>query len=83
MAIGYDTNVVTGEVESLINKLIKDTRDQMSVIEDLIIVLSHLSDEEIVNYIADCNHNKVCSLLAGVLFFIKDINAEVNSDSDE
>ena len=82
MAIGYDTNVVTGEVESLINKLIKDTRDQMSVIEDLIIVLSHLSDEEIVNYIADCNHNQVCSLLAGVLFFIKDLNAEDNN-SDE
>ena len=82
MAIGYDTNVVTGEVESLINKLIKDTRDQMSVIEDLIIVLSHLSDEEIVNYIADCNLSQVCSLLAGILFFIKDLNAEDNN-SDE
>ena len=82
MAIGYDTNVVTGEVESLINKLIKDTRDQMSVIEDLIIVLSLLSDEEIVYYIADCNHNQVCSLLAGVLFFIKDLNAEDNNGDE-
>lgn len=39
MAIGYDTNVVTGDVESLINKLIKDTRDQMYIIEDLVIML--------------------------------------------
>lgn len=80
MAIGYDTNVVTGEVESLINKLIKDTRDQMYIIEDLVIMLPDFSDEEIVYFISSWDHSQVRSMLAGILFFIKDLNAEDNSD---
>lgn len=82
MAIGYDTNVVTGEVESIINKLIKNTRDQMYIIEDLVIMLPDFSDEEIVYFISSLDHSQVCSMLAGILFFIKDLNAEDNN-SDE
>lgn len=82
MAIGYDTNVVTGDVESLINKLIKDTRDQMYIIEDLVIMLPDFSDEEIVYFISSCDHSQVRSMLGGILFFIKDLNAEDNN-SDE
>ena len=82
MAIGYDTNVVTGVVESLINKFIKDTRDHMYIIEDLVIMLSDFSDEEIVYFISSLDHNQVCLMLAGILFFIKDLNAEDNN-SDE
>ena len=82
MAIGYDTNVVTGEVESLINKLIKDTRDQMYIIEDLVIMLTDFSDEEIVYFISSCDHSQVRAMLAGILLFIKDLNAEDNN-SDE
>lgn len=82
MAIGYDTNVVTGEVESLINKLIKDTRDQMYIIEDLVIMLPDFSDEEIVYFISSWDHNQVRSMLAGILFFIKDLNAEGNNGDE-
>ena len=82
MAIGYDTNVVTGEVESIINKLIKNTRDQMYIIEDLVIMLPDFSDEEIVYFISSWDHSQVRSMLAGILFFIKDLNAEDNN-SDE
>lgn len=82
MAIGYDTNVVTGEVESIINKLIKDTRDQMYIIEDLVIMLPDYSDEEIVYFISSWDHNQVRSMLAGILFFIKDLNAEGNNGDE-